>query len=40
MAETMEEVTTIESHQSIHMVISSPGSYLFEVECEKGLFSF
>jgi len=36
MAEALEEVDTLTTQQSIHMVVSSPGSYLFEIENAQG----
>ena len=40
MAEALEQIEELESHQSIHVVISSPGSYLFEIEDHKGSMKF
>ena len=40
MAEALEQIEELESHQSIHVVISSPGSYLFEIEDHKGSLEF
>merc|ERR1712130_346580 len=39
MAETLEEISTLEAAQSIQRVVASPGSCLFEVECANGIRS-